>query len=128
MFRVGFFWAALLFLLHLGRALALPVTGDFVGAGKCVTCHKEQALAWRGSHHQQAMAPASEQTVKGDFEQAVFGQGAERTEFFREGRAWIIRTAGPDGKPAEFPVRYVLGTYPLQQYLLALPGAQDKPG
>lgn len=124
MFRVGFVWAVLLFLLSLGRALASPVTGDFVGAGKCVTCHKEQALSWRGSHHQQAMAPAGEQTVKGDFGNAVFGQGAEKTEFFRKGRAWIIRTAGPDGKPAEFPVRYVLGTYPLQQYLLALPGGR----
>lgn len=114
----------LLLLLCLGRALAAPLAGDFVGAGKCLACHRQAAASWRGSHHQLAMAPAGEQTVKGDFGHAVFGQGAERTEFFRRGRAWIIRTAGPDGKPAEFPVRYVLGTYPLQQYLLALPGGR----
>jgi hypothetical protein len=49
--------------------------------------------------------------------------GAAATFSSSDGR-FVVRTEGPDGKPADFPVRYTFGVYPLQQYLLDLPGGR----
>ena len=39
----------------------------YVGSETCVSCHQDEAKLWRGSHHELAMAHASEKTVFGDF-------------------------------------------------------------
>ena len=46
----------------------------FVGADGCIACHKEQADAWQGSHHDLAMQNASTKSVLGDFNNIKFKQ------------------------------------------------------
>ena len=46
------------------------------------------------------------------------------SKFFRGDGAYWVETDGPDGKLQACPVAYVFGVYPLQQYLLALPGGR----
>jgi cytochrome c553 len=41
----------------------------------------------------------------------------------RDGK-FFVRTDGPDGKPADFEVKYTFGVEPLQQYLIELPGGR----
>ena len=36
--------------------------------------------------------------------------------------SYWVSTDGPDGKPADFEIRYTFGVYPLQQYLIGFPG------
>jgi tetratricopeptide (TPR) repeat protein len=36
----------------------------------------------------------------------------------------MVRTDGPDGKPADFEIKYTFGVRPLQQYLIELPGGR----
>jgi Tfp pilus assembly protein PilF len=70
------------------------------------------------------MQPANNDTVLGRFEGATFQKDGVTTTFFkRDGKFWV-RTDGPDGKLADFEVRYTFGVSPLQQYLLALPGGR----
>jgi predicted CXXCH cytochrome family protein len=80
--------------------------------------------AWRGSQHQEAMQPADSTSVRGDFGNSRFRYDDVVSTFFqREGRYWV-RTDGPDGKLADFEIKYTFGVDPLQQYLIELPGGR----
>ncbi|MEE8078938.1 MAG: hypothetical protein V3T18_08075, partial [Pseudomonadales bacterium] len=43
---------------------------DYVGSEACASCHAAQFTAWRNSHHDLALQPASDSSVLG-----AFGQG-----------------------------------------------------
>jgi len=96
----------------------------YVGTAACTTCHAKEAAAWRGSQHAGAMAEASERTVLGNFADARFTAHGVTSRFFRRDGRYYVRTDGPDGKLADFEIRYTFGVYPLQQYLVALPGGR----
>ncbi|HXJ69603.1 MAG TPA: multiheme c-type cytochrome, partial [Verrucomicrobiae bacterium] len=96
----------------------------FVGGAACVTCHAAEAAAWQGSHHQLAMQAATDSTVLGDFRDVAFTYGAVVSRFFRRDRAFMVRTDGPDGRLADFEIKYTFGVYPLQQYLVEFPGGR----
>jgi tetratricopeptide (TPR) repeat protein len=93
----------------------------FVGSGKCAACHAAQTQAWQGSQHREAMQPATAATVLGDFENARFTHADITTRFARRDGHYFVVTDGPEGKVAEFEVKYTFGVHPLQQYLVELP-------
>ncbi len=101
-----------------------PGTVEHVGSAACAACHQAEHDAWRGSHHDRAMARPGAASVAGNFATATPHPGEARTEFLRSEEDFTIRTAGPDGELADFEVRYTFGTAPLQQYLLGLPGGR----
>ncbi|MGR9036299.1 MAG: tetratricopeptide repeat protein [Gammaproteobacteria bacterium] len=103
--------------------LPMPEPG-FVGRAACAGCHAEQDRLWQGSHHDLAMQEATEGTVLGDFQNVEFRKDGIVSLFFRkDGRHWV-RTDGPDGKLSDFEIKYTFGFYPLQQYLVELPGGR----
>ncbi len=92
----------------------------FTGSDTCKSCHQQEYENWRGSHHDLAMQLPSGDTVLGDFDNAEFTYNGVTTRFYRDGDTFMVRTDGEDGKLTDFPVTYVFGVYPLQQYLLPL--------
>ena len=96
----------------------------FVGASKCVTCHEHENVRWLGSHHQLAMQPASNSTVLGDFNHTSFNNNGIISTFFRSGPKFMVRTDGPDGELHDYEIKYTFGVYPLQQFLIAMPGGR----
>src|SRR5512141_242012 len=94
----------------------------YVGSQACAGCHQDAFRLWQGSQHAVAMQVADDKTVLGDFNATEFRNFGVTTRFFRRDGKYLIRTEGPDGKTGEFEVRHVFGVYPLQQYLLELPG------
>ena len=103
----------------------LPVvTKEFVGAGACKECHQPEFEAWQGSDHELAMQEATTQTVLGDFNNVKFKHAAVESTFFKRDDKFMVRTDGPDGKLTDYPVTYVFGVKPLQQYLIAFPGGR----
>jgi predicted CXXCH cytochrome family protein len=100
---------------------------SYVDNQQCLGCHQEQGRQWQPSHHAQAMAAPTEQTVRGDFNNTVFKHQGLTTRFFKRGGKFIVRTDGPDGKLADFEVSHTFGIAPLQQYLIALPGGRLQP-
>ena len=97
---------------------------SFVGSEACSSCHTKEYADWKSSQHHAAMQLAVDETVLGDFTEATFTKdGFESTFFKRDGKFWV-RTHGPDSKLADFEIRYTFGLYPLQQYLIALPGGR----
>ncbi|WP_371232532.1 tetratricopeptide repeat protein [Pseudomonas sp. QE6] len=102
----------------------VETTASFVAEQQCQGCHQDQFKDWQGSHHQQAMKPASAGNVLGDFADVTFKGEVETTRFFRKGDEYWVNTPGNDGKPADFRVAYTFGFEPLQQYLLEYPGGR----
>ena len=96
----------------------------FVGREQCVDCHSGAYEKWLGSHHDDAMDIASEQTVLGDFDDTEFEHEGVVSRFYRKGDGYFVFTEGPGGEMAEFEVRYTFGIEPLQQYLVPFPGGR----
>lgn len=113
-----------------GIASALLAAGaagaadGYVGSALCLSCHPAAGSAWKGSHHAQAMQPATPQNVLGDFGDVRVEHHGQVTRFQRRQGRYIVRTAGADGRQQDFEVAYTFGVYPLQQYLIALPGGR----
>jgi predicted CXXCH cytochrome family protein len=125
--------AAVAFLPRWMRPLArteistsLPPTREakFVGAAECSTCHADENALWKGSHHQLAMQPATSSTVLGDFNRASFNKDGISGTFFRNGPKFIVRTTGADAAFHDYEISYTYGVYPLQQFLIAMPGGR----
>jgi predicted CXXCH cytochrome family protein len=103
----------------------LPLAhNDYVGVKACIECHKEQVEAWTGSHHDLAMQEANAQTVLGDFDNATFKHFDVESTFFKRDGHFMVRTDGPDGKLADYEIKYTFGVTPLQQYLIEFPGGR----
>jgi len=93
---------------------------SYTGNGVCASCHEQAVTDWRDSHHDLAMQEASAETVLGDFNDATFKYYDVTTTFSREGDAFFIETDNAAGELETYPVAYVFGVEPLQQYLLPL--------
>ena len=87
----------------------------------CAECHPQQFQEWIGSHHEQAMQPANNTTVLGNFNNASFTHFGITSQFFKQGDKFFVNTEGADGKFSDFEVKYTFGITPLQQYLLEFP-------
>ena len=114
-----------------GKAAA-PVAASqpeahYVANTQCLGCHAPQAAGWAGSHHAQAMAPATADTVRGDFGDKQFRHRGVTTRFFRRGDKFFVHTDGPDGKLADFEIKYSFGHEPLQQYLIDIGDGRLQP-
>src|SRR5258708_5639282 len=94
------------------------------GAAECANCHQHENELWRGSHHQLAMQPAADSSVLGDFNHASFDDNGVRSVFFRNGSKFMVRTDGPDGALHDYEIGYTFGVYPIQQYLIGMPGGR----
>jgi predicted CXXCH cytochrome family protein len=100
--------------------LAAPVA-TYVGAPACAECHASENAAWRESQHELAMQEANEKSVLGDFIDAQFTYAGITSRFFRRDDGFYVRTDGPDGRLADYRVKYTFGVSPLQQYLVEFP-------
>ncbi len=98
---------------------ATPPT--YVGSDACAACHAEEHSAWQSSQHAAAMQPATPGTVLATFDGTILRGTDSEARLRREGEAFVVNTAGPDGTTADFTVRYTFGLYPLQQYLVEFP-------
>jgi len=96
----------------------------YVGRNKCISCHQEEAEQWTGSHHDKAMDEAIEETVLGDFNDAELEHHGIKSRMFKRNGKYMVHTEGPDGKMADFQIKYVFGVDPLQQYMVEF----DRPG
>ena len=103
---------------------AADAAAAIVGSGVCAECHTDQTVRWRGSMHARAMAVPSASSVAAPFAGEAFTLHGTTSTFFRRDGKFFAHTDGPDGAMRDFEVAFTFGTYPLQQYLIALPGGR----
>ncbi|HEX4681953.1 MAG TPA: multiheme c-type cytochrome [Gemmatimonadaceae bacterium] len=94
----------------------------FVGSTACASCHATEYSAWRTSQHAHAMQDATSSTVLGHFDGSTLTNAGVRYAFVRRGDTSIVNTIGADGLAHDYAVRFTFGVWPLQQYLVELPG------
>ena len=82
---------------------------------------RASSIVWHGSHHDRAMEIATEETVLGDFNDAVFERLGVTTRFFRRDGKFFVNTEGPDGENHDYEIKYTFGIDPLQQYMVEFP-------
>ncbi|TKB02430.1 ammonia-forming cytochrome c nitrite reductase subunit c552 [Alteromonas portus] len=86
-------------------------------AANCVNCHKEQVKQWQVSDHAKAMDHATNSSVFADFDNSTIKHFTQTAHFFKNGSKFFAKlTEG--GVTTTFPITYVFGHYPLQQYLV----------
>ncbi|UMB54028.1 tetratricopeptide repeat protein [Lutibacter sp. A64] len=93
----------------------------FIGSKNCIECHQTEYNEWMGSDHQLAMQLPTDSTVLGDFNNIKYTIYGVTSTFFKKDSLFMVNTQGPDGKYADFEVKYTFGVYPLQQYLVIFP-------
>ena len=99
-------------------------TATFVGSDQCRDCHRLEYDKWSDSHHRWAMAVATENSVRADFNDALFQHNGDTSRFYRKDGRYFVHTRGPEGKMAEFEITHTFGWYPLQQFLVPFPGGR----
>jgi tetratricopeptide (TPR) repeat protein len=108
-------------------AMPANAKSTFVGRSSCIDCHQDQAAAFEGSHHDLAMDLATEDTVLGDFDDAIFEHDGLQNRLFRDGDRFMVHTEGESGEMEDFHVKYVFGVEPLQQYMVEFDRTDDMP-
>jgi tetratricopeptide (TPR) repeat protein len=98
----------------------------YLGDQVCRNCHQQEFADWEGSHHQQAMQQASDSTIKGNFNNAVFTSQGVTTRFNKRDGKFYVNTEGPDGRNQEYEITYTFGTTPLQQYMVEFPNGRKQ--
>ena len=113
----------LLAALLLGGAQPVAREGarpGFVGSAACAQCHAAEHGEWQASDHARAMAPATPDSVLGDFAAGRVTDGRHAASFRREGGRLLIGMEAPGGT-TELAVSETFGVDPLQQYLVPMP-------
>jgi len=114
-------------LIVAGCSSSQPVVMDmsraeYVGSQSCRECHPLQAEQFRGSDHDMAMQLATEESVLADFDDVSLEHYGITSRMFKQNGSFLVRTEGPDGQLHDYPVKYVFGIKPLQQYMVEFPG------
>jgi predicted CXXCH cytochrome family protein len=96
------------------------VTRDhvFVGNQTCQTCHASEWEAWKESHHDYAMAEATDEYVRADFNDVIFRDDDDSYRFYREGEDYLVDITDNRGDTVTHRISYTFGWEPLQQYLI----------
>jgi len=92
---------------------------SYLGSAVCADCHTSVSQEWANSHHALAWQMPDEQTVLGNFDDAIFEHQGVSSRFNQSGELFIVTTDKPDGTTTSFEVQGVAGVEPLQQYLVA---------
>lgn len=92
-------------------------------AANCVNCHKEQVEQWKISDHAKAMDHATDSSVLGNFEKATITHFTQTSYFFKNGGDFFAKLTEA-GVTTTYPITYVFGHYPLQQYLVETQNGQ----
>ncbi|MCK7597659.1 hypothetical protein M0G74_10305 [Microbulbifer sp. CAU 1566] len=99
-------------------------SAEYVGVEQCASCHQQAFDDWQKSHHDLAMKTPDAETVVGNFDNATFDYFGTESAFYQRDGKYFVRTDNTEGELQEFPIAYTFGVYPLQQYLIEMPGGR----
>lgn len=91
---------------------------SYMGSRTCQSCHQAEVETWQQSHHAKAWMMPDEDTVDGDFNNAILTHKNRTTRFFQTDEGYFIETSDIVDPPQKYKVVGVGGIAPLQQYLI----------
>src|SRR5690349_2857649 len=72
-------------------------TNSYIGEQSCIACHSKEYNDWKQSDHFMSMLPATDSTVSGDFNNAVYTADGVTNRFFKKDGKFFINTKDLDG-------------------------------
>ncbi len=123
LWMILFFPGSQAFALEDARSAAQP-EASYSGSQQCAACHPKQFQLWQQSHHARAMLPATEASVRADFNDTKISHQNLTAHFWQRDDNYFVTTQGVDGQLEKYQVRYTFGYAPLQQYLVEFPGGR----
>lgn len=93
----------------------------YVGSARCADCHDKQHKGWQKSWHARALSPAERKYVVGNFTGAHFAGTSSEAWMTSDHGKPVMKTHGPDGALAEFPVTWVIGGKRMQDDVTVFP-------
>jgi len=91
----------------------------FVGDQQCASCHADQFQGWQESHHDYAMKEATDEYVRGNFDNVSVEHNGDTYRFYRKGDQFRMEYSSSNNKKS-YTIRYTFGWEPLQQYLVEI--------
>ncbi len=107
-----------------GSVPAAAPHAEFAGRASCAPCHPREDREWSGSAHDLALDAARPDTVLGNFEDRPFVHQGVPARFYRRGGEHWVETEGEGARTVSCRVDFVIGSHPLQQYLVGRPGGR----
>jgi len=101
-------------------ALSSPASG-YVGSRQCAECHVDEHAAWSQDWHARALSEARPEWVVGDFTNTHYQGSSSEAWMTRRDTHSFMRTRGPTGALADYPVDWVVGGKRMQDPLTHLP-------
>ena len=103
-------------------AVPLPegIQPQYVGTQACAECHDFFMKRWSLSYHAESMNHATEKSVLGDFSSQKLEHSGETSAFFKEDGKYWVSVHSSDGNSNKYEIKYVLGIFPLQEYLVEI--------
>ncbi|HSN29630.1 MAG TPA: multiheme c-type cytochrome, partial [Kofleriaceae bacterium] len=98
-----------------------PPPVAFVGSTRCSDCHDKEYKGWQKSWHARALSPPEAKFLVGNFDGAHFQGTSTEAWMTRAGGKPRMRTHGPDGALADFPVDWVVGGKRMQDDITVFP-------
>ena len=93
----------------------------YAGSNACGDCHDDELKNWQKSWHARALAPATDKFIVGNYDNAHFKGTSSEATMSRRGTVRTMKTQGPDGSIAEFPVNWVIGGKRMQDAITVFP-------
>lgn len=106
--------------LNLKKVEELPEP-EYIGRSVCLDCHEKEFQAFLNSHHDLAMAEATDKNVLGDFDNAIHVYYGDTSWFYKKDDKYFVKTIGEDNLYHDYEIKYTFGWTPLQQYLIEFP-------
>lgn len=67
-----------------------------ISSSTCIECHSSRHASWHRTYHRTMTQDVTPETVKGDFNNAVFSYGGITSTLYRKGDKYFINTADPE--------------------------------
>ena len=99
----------------------------YVGRQACIECHQSQHEAVDRLAPRPGDGRGHRDVRAGRFQRRELEHYGVTSRMFRRDGKFFINTEGPDGKLADFEIKYVFGVDPLQQYMVEFDRPADMP-
>ena len=98
---------------------ARPPAKKFTGSAACGDCHDDELAGWKKSWHMRALSPATDKFVVGG--DAHFKGTSSEATMLHHGAQRVMTTQGPDGRPGDFNIDWVIGGKRMQDSVTVFP-------
>lgn len=102
-------------------ARAIPSRDEFAGSEACGECHSDKLERWHDDWHARALSPATDQYVRGTFDETHFQGASSEAWMSRDRGEYVMRTEPASGPAQNYRVEWLIGGKRMQDAVTTFP-------